>query len=141
MPFLYVKLVDRRGLDWIGFHGRNLFNSGLLGVCSSFGVILVWYLFVVYYLPPLESVSVTSYVLFTDAIWYPFYEEIAYRGFTLAYLVPREMSVFSLRSLVRNFAQPQHSKPVCTRAGKINADSEPHARTKGFEESVGLLLG
>jgi len=41
LPLLYVKFVDMRGLEWIGFRGRNLFNSGLLGVCSSLGVILV----------------------------------------------------------------------------------------------------
>jgi len=105
LPLLYVKFVDRRGLEWIGFHGKNLFSSGLLGVCSFLGIILVWYLFFVYYLPPLESVSVTPYVLFTDVFWYPFYEEEAYRGFALAYLVPGEMSVFSLRSLVGNLAQ------------------------------------
>ena len=105
LPLLYVKFVDKRGLKWIGFRGRNLFSSGLLGVCSSLGVILVWYLSFVYYLPPLESVSVTPYVLFTDVFWYPFYEEVAYRGFALSYLVPKEMSAFSLRSLVGNFAQ------------------------------------
>ena len=104
LPLLYVKFVDKRGLEWIGFSGRTLFNSGLLGVCSSLGVILVWYLFFVYYFPPLESVSVTPYVLFTDVFWYPFYEEVAYRGFALAHLVPKEMSVFSL-SLVGNLAQ------------------------------------
>ncbi len=103
LPFLHVKLVDRRRLEWIGFHGRNLFSSGLLGVCLSFGVILVWYQFFVYYKPSLESI--TAYVLFTDVFWYPFYEEVAYRGFALAHLVPREMRVFSLRSLVGNFAQ------------------------------------
>jgi membrane protease YdiL (CAAX protease family) len=105
LPLLYVKFVDRSGLKWIGFRGRNLLSSALLGVCSCLGVILVWYLFFAYYLPPLESVSVTPYVLFTDVFWYPFYEEVAYRGFALAYLVPREMSVFSLRSLVGNLAQ------------------------------------
>ena len=105
LPLLYVKFVDKRGLKWIGFRGRNLFSSGLLGVCSSLGVILVWCLFFAYYLPPLESVSMTPYVLFTDVFWYPFYEEVAYRGFALAYLVPKEMSVFSLRSLVGNLAQ------------------------------------
>lgn len=105
LPLLYVKFVDRRGLKWVGFRGRNLLSSGLFGVCSFLGVILVWYLFFVYYLPPLESVSVTPYVLFTDVFWYPFYEEVAYRGFALSYLVPKEMSVFSFRSLVGNFAQ------------------------------------
>jgi len=40
-----------------------------------------------------------------DVFWYPFYEEVAYRGFALSYLVPKEMSVFSLRSLVGNLAQ------------------------------------
>jgi membrane protease YdiL (CAAX protease family) len=105
LPLLYVKFVDRSGLKWIGFRGRNLLSSALLGVCSYLGVILVWYLFFAYYLPPLESVSVTPYVLFTDVFWYPFYEEVAYRGFALAYLVPREMRVFSLRSLVGNLAQ------------------------------------
>ena len=105
LSLLYVKFVNKKGLEWIGFRGRNLLNSGLLGVCSSLGVILVWYLFFVYYLPPLESVSVTPYVLFTDVLWYPFYEEVAYRGFALSYLVPKEMSAFSLRSLVGNFAQ------------------------------------
>ena len=104
-PLLYVMLVDKKGLKWIGFHGRNFFRSGLLGVCSFLGVILVWYLLFVYYLPPLESVAVTPYVLFTDVLWYPFYEEVAYRGFALAYLVPKEMKLFSLRGLVGNFAQ------------------------------------
>ena len=41
LPLLYVKFVDRRGLERIGFHGRNLLSSGLLGVCSSLGIILV----------------------------------------------------------------------------------------------------
>jgi len=103
LPLLYVKLVDRKGLEWIGFHERSLFSSGLLGVCLSFGVILVWYPVFVYYKPSLESI--TAYVLFTDVVWYPFYEEVAYRGFALAYLVPREMRVLSLRGLVGNFAQ------------------------------------
>ena len=35
LPFLYVVLVDRRGLGWIGFHGRSLFRSGLLGVSEK----------------------------------------------------------------------------------------------------------
>jgi len=105
LPLLYVKLVDRKGLKWVGFHVENISSSGLFGVCSSLGIILVWYLFFVYYLPPLEDFTVTSYVLFTDVVWYPFYEEVAYRGFALAYLVPKETSVFSLRSLVGNFAQ------------------------------------
>ena len=94
LPLLYVKFVDRRGLEWIGFHGKSLFSSGLLGVCSFLGIILVWYLFFIYYLPPLESVSVNPYVLFTDAFWYPFYEEVAYRGFALAHLVPGENECF-----------------------------------------------
>jgi len=103
LPLLYVKLVDRKGLGWIGFHGRNLFRSGLLGVCSALGVILIWYPVYVYYKPVLESI--TAYVLYTDAVWYPFYEEVAYRGFALAYLVPKEMNAFSLKGLVGNFAQ------------------------------------
>ncbi len=105
LSLLYVKFVDRRGLERIGFHGKNFFSSGLLGVCSFLGIILVSYLFFVYYLPPLESVSVTPYVLLTDVFWYPFYEEVVYRGFALAYLVHGEMSVSSLRRLVGNLAQ------------------------------------
>jgi len=103
LPFLYVKFMDRKDLEWVGFHGRNLFSSGLLGVCLSFGVILIWYPIFVYYKPSLESF--TAYVLFTDVFWYPFYEEVVYRGFALAYIVPREMRVFSLRGLVGNFGQ------------------------------------
>lgn len=103
LPLLYVKLVDRKGLKWIGFHGENLSHSGLLGVFFALGIILVWYLFFRYYLPPPESF--TSYVLFTDVIWYPFYEEVTYRGFALPYLVPKETDLSSLRSLVGNFAQ------------------------------------
>ena len=105
LPLLYVMLVDRKGLKYIGFHGENLSISGLLGVCSSLGIILVWYLFFVYYSPSLEDFTVTAYVLFEDVIWYPFYEEVAYRGFALAYLVPKKTSIFGLRSLVGNFAQ------------------------------------
>ena len=105
LPLLYVKLVDKKGLKWIGFHGEKLSYSWLLGVCSSLGIILVWYLFFIYYLSPLESVSVTPYVLFTDVFWYPFYEEVTYRGFALAYFVPLKENVFSLRSITVNFAQ------------------------------------
>jgi len=54
---------------------------------------------------PLEGGSVTPNVLFTDLFWYSFYEEVAPRGFALAYLVPKEMNIFSLRSLVRNVEQ------------------------------------
>ena len=35
LPFLYVVLVDRRGLGWIGFRGRSLFRSGLLCVSEQ----------------------------------------------------------------------------------------------------------
>jgi len=72
---------------------------------ETFQFRVIWCLFFVYYFPPLESVSVTPYFLFTDVFWYPFYEEVAYRGVALAYLVPKEMSVFSVRSLVGNLAQ------------------------------------
>ena len=105
LPFLYVKLVDKKGLKWIGFHRENLSPSVLLGVCSSLGIIVVWYLFFVYYLPPLESVSVTPYILFTDVFWYPFYEEVTYRGFALAYFVPLKTNLFSSRSTTVNFTQ------------------------------------
>lgn len=105
LPFLYVKLVDKKGLKWIGFNRENLSHSGFLGVCSSLGIILVWYLFFIYYLPPSERVSVTPYILFTDVFWYPFYEEVTYRGFALAYFVPLKMNLFSLRSITLNFMQ------------------------------------
>jgi len=105
LPLLYVKFVNKRDLEWIGFRGRNILSSGLLGVCSSLGAILAWYVFFVYYSPNLESVSLTPYVLFTDVLWYPFYEEVAYRGFALAYLVPGEISVSSSRGFVGNLAQ------------------------------------
>jgi len=105
LPFIYVKFVDKKGLEWIGFHKRNIFSSGLLGVGSFVGVILVWYPIFAYYLPSLESLTVTSYVLFTDVVWYPFYEEVTYRGFALAYAVPMKMSIFSFRSLMANLGQ------------------------------------
>ncbi len=105
LPLLYVRLVDRKGFEWIGFHSRKLYYSILLGICSFLGITVIWYLFFAYYLPPLEISQITPYVLFTDIAWYPFYEEVTYRGFALAYFVPKATSIFSLRSLLANSAQ------------------------------------
>lgn len=104
LPLLYVKLVDKKGLGWIGFHSERFDYSILLGVCSFLAVALVWFLFFAYYLP-LPEVHITPYVIFTDVAWYPFYEEVTYRGFALAYFAPQGISSFSLRNLSANFAQ------------------------------------
>lgn len=105
LPFLYVKLVNKKPWKWIGFHREKIIYSGLLGVGSSLGIILIWYLLFVYYLPPLKGLTITPYRLFTDVVWYPFYEEVAYRGFALSYFATRKTSLFSTRNLIVNFTQ------------------------------------
>jgi len=85
LPLVYVWFV-KKDFGWIGFRRTRLLFSVLLGIASAFITILVWYPLFLHYLPYTERSLITPYVLFTDVIWYPFYEEIAYRGFIIAHL-------------------------------------------------------
>jgi len=84
LPFLYVLTVEKRDLGFLGFKVRG-FNSSIgLGFVVA-GVVFALYLplFFFYRIPTQDGVNL--YDIFTDAIWYPIYEETTYRAFFLAH--------------------------------------------------------
>jgi membrane protease YdiL (CAAX protease family) len=105
LPFIYVKWVAKKPFGWIGFRKEAFRYSAFLGVLSAFAVILTWYPIFVFYLSLLENMFITLYIIFTDVMWCPFYEEVTYRGFILAHLSTEKGNVFSVRNLAANLIQ------------------------------------
>ena len=104
LPFLFVLLYEREGLGEIGLGGSGLRRSLLLGAVVGSAVSAIYYPVFVHYLPGRTWGGLGLFALFTDLVWYPLYEEVAYRGFFLgAFADPGEG--FSGRSLALNLVQ------------------------------------
>ncbi len=105
LPFLYVIVVEKKGLGFLGFRKEKLGLSMLLGLAITAILVLVYLPIFVYYIPMLQISSIGFYVIFTDVVWYPLYEEVAYRGFFLAHFTNPDDSPFSRRVLLLNLSQ------------------------------------
>lgn len=106
LPFLYVILVEKRDLGFLGFRGENSGLSMFLGLAAGVILVLACLPVFLYYLavPKLEA-SMGFYVVFTDVLWYPLYEEVAYRGFFLAHFTNPDDPPSSGRGLLMNLSQ------------------------------------
>ncbi|KUO40888.1 MAG: hypothetical protein AVW05_03155 [Hadesarchaea archaeon DG-33] len=105
LPLLYVIVVEKKGLEFLGFREEKLGLSILLGLTITVILVLVYLPIFVYYIPMLQVASIGFYVVFTDVVWYPLYEEVAYRGFFLAHFTNPDDSPFSRRGLLLNLSQ------------------------------------
>jgi len=106
LPILYVLLVEKRSLGWLGFSTKNLWLSIVFGAAIAFALILVYYPIFMYYLPLiLAGETPDLYVLFLDVVWYPAYEEVAYRSFALAHFAEPNGSCMSKRNVIVNLLQ------------------------------------
>ncbi len=104
LPFFFVLLYEREGLGKIGLGGSELRRSLLLGAVVGSAVSAIYYPIFVHYLSKRTWEDLGPLTLFTDLIWYPLYEEVAYRGFFLgSFADPSEG--FSGRNLALNLAQ------------------------------------
>lgn len=104
LPLLFVLLYEREGLGKIGLGGSGLSRSLLLGVVVGSVVSVIYYPVFVHYLPRRAWEGLGLLALFTDLIWYPLYEEVAYRGFFLgSFADPGEE--LSGRNLALNLVQ------------------------------------
>jgi len=105
LPFLYVIFVEKKGFGFLGFRKEKLGLSILLGLAITAILFLVYLPIFVYYIPMLQAASIGFYVVFTDVVWYPLYEEVAYRGFFLAHFTNPGAPLFSRRILLLNMSQ------------------------------------
>jgi len=105
LPFFYVIFVEKKGFGFLGFRKEKLGLSILLGLAITAILFLVYLTIFVYYIPMLQVAFIGFYVVFTDVVWYPLYEEVAYRGFFLAHFTNPDDSSFSRRGLLLNLSQ------------------------------------
>lgn len=105
LPVIYVLVVEKRDLGWLGFRKQRLLASTILGLLVSSVVIAVYYPTFLYYVPPTKARPPSLHDVFTDVVWYPLYEEIAYRAFFLAHIAGLRGSERSRRNALANLAQ------------------------------------
>jgi membrane protease YdiL (CAAX protease family) len=106
VPILYVLLVEKKSLSWLGFSTHRILRS------SFFGLLITLFLFAMYYLIFLNYVSymlekmvIDIYSVFSDIIHYPIYEEIAYRSFVFIHFAEFNQSALSRKNLLVNSFQ------------------------------------
>jgi len=105
-PILYVILVEKKNLDWLGFSGQKIFSSMIRSILIIFVLCGVYYPIFNHYLPDiLKREPLTLYGIFLDVVWYPVYEEIAYRSFALTHFAELDKPYLSTRNLIVNLAQ------------------------------------
>jgi len=104
LPFLYVTLVERKNLSWLGFGRKEIARSIFLGTFATVFLIAVCYPIFLYYAGTREYKSPTLTDQFTDIIWYPLYEEVAYRSFLLVHFTDFK-ALSSQRNLLVNLLQ------------------------------------
>jgi membrane protease YdiL (CAAX protease family) len=106
VPVLYVLLVEKKSLSWLGFSKHRILHS------SFYGFLIAIFLVAMYYLIFLNCISymlgkmvVDIYSVFSDVIHYPIYEEIAYRSFVFTHFAEFDQSALSRKNLSVNLFQ------------------------------------
>lgn len=105
LPVFYVLFVEKKRLGWLGFGNDGFWLSVSAGAVASVGLSLVYYGVFLYYLPAFERQPLAPWAVFTDVLWYPLYEEIAYRSFFLVHFGDPGASGLSRRNLLANLSQ------------------------------------
>ena len=106
LPLLYVLVVEKKSLEWLGF-SRSKFKYSMIA-CVLIVLVLIgmYYPIFLHYLPEMLNRGPPSlYGFFLDVVWYPLYEETAYRSFFLIHFADREKSYLSTRNLIANLSQ------------------------------------
>jgi len=106
LPILYVLLVERKSLGWLGFSSHGLKYSLLFGLLVAFALVVIYHPIFLQYLPQmLEGGAIELYTVFLDVFHYPVYEEISYRSFALSHFADLEKSPRSKKNMVVNLFQ------------------------------------
>ena len=105
LPVLYVLLVEKKSLKWLGFSRHELKVSMLLSAIITLTLGAMYYSIFLYYRFIMDRITITVYNVFLDVAWYPAYEELAYRGFALTHFADPHGSYLSRRNLPVNLIQ------------------------------------
>ena len=105
LPFLYVILVEKKDLAWLGFRTQHVQTSICQGLLTTLFLMGVYYPIFLHYSPTLSGRFPSLYDVFTDVVWYPVYEEVAYRSFLLVHFARADDSPLSRRNLTVNLIQ------------------------------------
>jgi len=105
LPIVYVLIVEKKNLGWLGFSRDELYLS--LGIGIIIAVVLngVYYPIFLYYLSIMKIGIATIYDIFLDVVWYPIYEEVTYRSFLFSHFAEIDQSYLSSRNLIVNLFQ------------------------------------
>lgn len=104
LPIIYVLFIEKKSLGWLGFSRHEIRLSLVVGMLIASVIGGVYYPIFLYYLP-IMKIEVTLYTIFLDVVWYPIYEEVAYRSFGLAHFAKLDRSYLSSRNLIVNILQ------------------------------------
>ncbi len=104
LPILFVLFYEREGLGKIGLGILGLRRSLFLGVGVGSAISVIYYPIFVHYLLSRTWEDLGLLALFTDLVWYPLYEEVAYRGFFLGSFAD-PVEGFSRRNITLNLVQ------------------------------------
>ncbi len=105
LPILYVLLVEKKSLGWLGF-GKAWFSLSVsAGAVIAAGLSLLYLGTFLHHLPVFERQPPMPLAVFTDVLWYPLYEETAYRSFFLAHFGNPGAPGISRRNLLANLSQ------------------------------------
>ena len=105
LPFLFV-ILEKRGLGSLGFNRKRLVYSVMVGLLVGGFLFLVYCPLFLLYLPLLiGGDTISMFTVFTDVIWYPLYEEVAYRGFALSHYADMQGPTFSSKNNATNLLQ------------------------------------
>jgi len=105
LPILYVLFVEKKSLNWLGYSKERFWLSIALGVLIFSVLSGLYYPVFLYYFPSIKQTTITLYVVFSDVVWYPIYEELAYRSFSLTHFAKFDENYTSSRNLMVNLFQ------------------------------------
>jgi len=106
LPIVYVLLVEKRSLGWLGLSRHGLRSSTVISVLIVFVLSGIYHPIFLYYLPHmLQQGTMDLYKVFLDVVHYPVYEEITYRSFALAHFAELDRQYLSTRNIIANLSQ------------------------------------
>ena len=105
LPFLYVILIEKKDLPWLGSRKPELRSSISFGLTTAIFLLAIYHPIFLHHIPLLKRKIPSPQDIFTDLVWYPVYEEITYRSFLFAHFADFETSGSSKRNLFLNLLQ------------------------------------
>jgi len=105
LPIVYVLIVEKKNLGWLGFSRDKLYFSISSGMIIALVLSVVYYPIFLYYLDIMKIGIVTIYSIFLDVVWYPIYEEVTYRSFLISHFAEVDQPFLSSRNLIVNLFQ------------------------------------